>query len=140
MKSLMIDMEKYRKSFEYNASHGAKQTIMYHDSLSAELQKLPLQGKEKRIYHFYLLYNTGGGFNYHDRTIAQLRYSAKFRLIGSQVVADAIVDYDSFIIKAKGNSEGLWHLNIANNTNMLITRIFDLGIVAKYSDLAIKNM
>ena len=52
MKSLLIDLAKDRKSFEYNASHGAKQTIMYHDSLSAELQKLPLQGKEKRIIIF----------------------------------------------------------------------------------------
>lgn len=140
MRSLLVDLQKDRETFNYNADHGSQLTIMYHDSLNAELQKRPLQGREKRIYHFYLLYNTGGGFNYHDRTVAQLKYSAKFRLIRRQAVADAIIDYDNFIIKSKSSSEGIWHLNIANNTNLLITRIFDLAVVSKFGDLAQQHM
>src|SRR5882757_2049030 len=46
MKSLLVDLEKDRTSFEFSADHGSKFTIIYHDSLSAELQKRPLQGKE----------------------------------------------------------------------------------------------
>src|SRR6266705_7123371 len=92
MKSMLADLEKDRAILKRKIEFGPI-PVSYNDSLFAELQKRPLQGREKRIYHFLLLYTTEIDFTYHDRTISQLRNSGGFRIIHSQKVSDALLDY-----------------------------------------------
>src|SRR5262249_24223085 len=96
MKSLLIDLQKDRVRLDSGVSKGII-PVEYNDSLSLELQKIPLRGREKRIYHFLLLYTTLIDFTYHDRTITQLKNSGGFRLISNRDVSDALVDYDTYM-------------------------------------------
>src|SRR5215813_1004344 len=51
MKSLLVDLQKDKDNLDISINKGII-PVRYNDSLSAELQKTPLQGREKRIYHF----------------------------------------------------------------------------------------
>ena len=66
-----------------------------------ELQRKPIQGREKRIYHFLLLYTNEIEIYYHDRTISQLRNSGGFGLIQNQRISDAVLDYDVHMRRVK---------------------------------------
>ena len=129
--SYLIDLEKDRSDLEFNSEYG-KMTIYGADSLSKELMKRPLQGREKKLYHFLALQNTGVGMPHHDRTITQLKYSGKFGVIKNQAVVDALIEYDARLMGLKDflNSQYKW--DIANNTLIDIAKIFDLTIASQF--------
>jgi hypothetical protein len=138
MKSYLKDLEKDRTELAFNSEFG-KVSIMGSDSLLNELIRQPLKGREKKLYHYFNLQNTGFLFPHHDRTITQLKYSGKFRIIDNQEVADALIDYDSKLTLASEMNIGLYKTNISNNTLIDIAKIFDLPRASKYSHEALSN-
>lgn len=137
MKSLLIDLEKDREELKNNSEYG-KITILGNDSLTHLLAQKDLRGKERALYHYYALFATGISIPFHDRTISQLKYSGKFRIIENQNVSDAIVDYEKSVIGLKTANEGLWNNNIIQFSQNSSSRLFDFSIVYQYQQMAKK--
>ena len=137
--SFLQDLENDRLQLESNSEYGMI-TINGHDSLSRELSKRPLQGSEKKLYHFFNLQNKGIGIPHHDRSITQLKYSGKFRIIGNQDVVDAILDYDTRIINLKNFNEGAYKTNVANNTLIDIAKVFDLNMAFQFAEASLASI
>ncbi|MCW5514742.1 DUF6090 family protein [Muriicola sp. Z0-33] len=139
IKSYLVDLEKDRSVMQRNAEFG-KITILGADSLSIELEKRPLKGRERKLYHFLALQNTGFGVPHHDRTMTQLKYSGKFSVIENQNVVDALIDYDAGLIELMKFSGSQFKWDIANNTLIDIAKVFDLTIAHQYEAASQKNM
>ena len=138
IRSLLIDLQKDKTDLEANVRFGPI-PINYNDSLATELQKRPLQGRERRIYHFLLLYTNTLRFTYHDRTISQLKNSGGFRLIGNQKVSDALLDYDVYMKESVNYEESGWSNNIINMDVNLNYKAYELYRVNTLQDSAIAH-
>jgi len=95
--SLIKDVELDIASLE-NSYDLRKVQIRYFDSLTGLLR----QGYEKRTndFYFYARHITRSTrFQYHDRTIQQLKNSGNLRLIRNNDAADSITVYDNEAIK-----------------------------------------
>ena len=139
MKSLLIDLHKDKTDLEHNVSFGSI-TINYNDSLQAELLKKPLMGHEKRIYHFFLLYQTGIDFTYHDRTVSQLKNTGGFRIIRNQKASDALADYDIFFHRSIDFASSNWSANLANSSVQFNCTVLDIARIFKYHDSALAHL
>lgn len=128
IKSYLKDLEKDRTELEYNSEFG-RIPIWGADSLIKELLRRPIKGREKRFYHFLILASGGFGFPHHDRTITQLKYSGKFRVIRNQMVAEALIDYDSKLTLAIEATKSHYRTNISNNCWNGLSKVFDLAII-----------
>lgn len=139
MKSLLIDLKKDRIDLRADTSKGWI-PVVYNDSLSSELQKRPLQGREKRIYHFLLLYTTLIDFTYHDRTITQLKNSGGFRMVRNQKVSDALLDYDTYIRQSIDLAEGWWTNNLVSTDIRIAYQLFEVYRVKRLQDSALAHI
>jgi hypothetical protein len=139
MKSLLIDLKKDEADLQMNISKGWI-TVAYNDSLSLELQKKPLQGREKRIYHFLLLYSTIIDFTYHDKTITQLKNSGGFRMVRNQKVSDALLDYDTYMLKSIELAQGWWTNNLVSTDIRIGYQLFESYRVRKLLDSALAHI
>ena len=139
MKSLLIDLKKDKEDLQSNIKKGWI-PVAYNDSLSAELQKRPLQGREKRIYHFALLYTTLIDFTYHDRTITQLKNSGSFRMIRNQNVSDELMDYDTYMRQSIELAQGWWTNNLVSTDIHHAYQIFEFYRVRKLQDSALAHI
>jgi hypothetical protein len=74
-----------------------------------------------RMASFMRIYNA---FEYHDRTIDQLKNAGFFRLLRKKNVADSLIDYDALIRSTLLNIEGGSN-TIFMNVNFLQNKIFD---------------
>jgi len=77
---------------------------------------------------------TYSNFEYHDRTIEQLKNGGNFRLIRKPIVADSIIDYDASIKSILRDQESQSN-DIYRNLNYLQDKILN----SKYSIIAINN-
>jgi hypothetical protein len=136
MLSLLSDLEKDKNDLEESARFGGI-PVMYNDSLFAELQKAPIKGNEKRIYHFLMLYTNGIEVSYHDRTISQLKNSGGFGLIQDQAISDAVLDYDVHMKESMSYNESIYSNHHINHDISLNRRIYELYRVEHLKDSAI---
>ncbi len=136
MISLLSDLTKDRSDLINNVEFGPI-PVIYNDSLFSELQKRPLQGREKRIYHFLLLYTNGILISYYDRTISQLRNSGGFGLIDKQEISDAVLDYDVHMRESIRFSESSRSNHFINNDILLNDQMYELYRVEHLKDSAI---
>ena len=136
MQSMLVDLQKDKNDLDAKSEFGPI-PVIYNDSLFAELQKRPLQGREKRIYHFLLLYTNSIDITYHDRTITQLRNSGGFQLIRNKKVSDAIMDYDIFMREAIKFMESSRYSNLINNETQMNFNMFEFYKVVHLRDSAI---
>ena len=139
IKSLLIDLDKDRTTLQIGVDKGWI-PVTYNDSLSKTLQERPLKGKEKKIYHFFLLYTTLIDFTYHDRTISQLKNSGGFRLIRDQKVSDAILEYDTYMKQSVELAESAWTSNLINNDILINSQIFEIYRVQNLQENALSNL
>ena len=94
--SLVRDVEMDIESFKESANEREKY-INYYDSLVLLLkQKNKNSMNDIYFYARFLLRMTQ--FNYHDRTITQLKNSGSLRLIRNKQAADSITIYDAEVI------------------------------------------
>jgi hypothetical protein len=136
MISLLSDLAKDRSDLISNVEFGPV-PVIYNDSLFSELQKRPLQGREKRIYHLFLLYTNGILISYHDRTISQLRNSGGFGLIDKQEISDAVLDYDVRMRESIRFIESSRSNHLINNDILLNSQMYELYRVEHLNDSAI---
>lgn len=138
IKSYLVDLEKDRNIMQ-NISEFGKMTILGADSLSKELTKKPLKGREKNLYHYLALQNTGFALPHHDRTMTQLKFSGKFGIIENQNVVDALIDYDTKLINLIKFAGSQYKWDIGNNTLIDIAKVFDLTVAYKFEVASRKN-
>ncbi|MEJ7675289.1 MAG: hypothetical protein WKF59_21935 [Chitinophagaceae bacterium] len=62
-----------------------------------EIKKPALQRDGNLLFRCVLKMRNYNNFNYHDRTIQQLKNGGNFRLIRKILIADSLIDYDSEI-------------------------------------------
>jgi len=105
------------------------------DTIRQEIEK----PREKR--DIFLLYrNTAhmrayDNFEYHDRTIEQLKNGGNFRLIKRSAISDSIIDYDANI-KSELRDQEVQSNNIYQTVNYSLDKIFN----SKYFRAIIKNV
>ncbi len=97
MVSLVRDVEMDIQSLK-EASATRKTYITYFDSLVLLLKQKNKKSMNDIYFYARFLFRTTQ-FNYHDRTISQLKSSGGLRLIRSKQVADSITIYDNEIVK-----------------------------------------
>jgi len=136
MQSMLSDLQKDKSDLESKSEFGPI-PVIYNDSLFVELQKRPLQGREKRIYHFLLLYTNSIDITYHDRTITQLKNSGGFQLIQNKNVSDAIMDYDTYMRESIKFMESSRASNLINNETQVFFNTFEFYKVQHLRDSAI---
>jgi len=93
IRSLIKDLELDIASLQVSYN-GRKLQMMYFDSLTSLLKN----GYENQLNDFYFYarhIHRNSGFQYHDRTIQQLKNSGNLRLIRNQDAADSITVYDN---------------------------------------------
>lgn len=95
------------------------------DTLRAELKKgEAMNFKTANIMAAHI--RAYSNFLYHDRTIAQLKSSANFRLL-DPALADSIMEYDSYIVSQLRDQEGHGQ-KIYIDANNLQNKIFESGL------------
>jgi hypothetical protein len=67
------------------------------DTLRQEIEKPPTMRNTLLLYRMASYMRGYNNFEYHDRTIEQLKNSGNFRLIRKSVIADSLIDYDAQI-------------------------------------------
>ena len=122
IKDVELDIASLQRSYEFKNLQ-----ISYFDSLTS-LLKAGYKNHLNDVY-FYARHITRfggtGGFEYHDRTIQQLKNSGNLRLIRNQDAADSITVYDNELIKRLlTQQEGETELRRYISHN-LIGKIFD---------------
>jgi hypothetical protein len=137
MKSLLEDLEKDSTSLSYNLREGPG-IINYSDSLTNELTRKPLAGKEKRLYQFSSLLSEGVNFKYYDRTVSQLRNSGGFRLLTKLNVSNALIDYDVLMREAVNYASSIECWSFISPAIEKSALIFDIRLVFNIHDEARK--
>ena len=137
MKSLLVDLQKDSAMLSYSLWVGPR-IVQASDSLLTELQKEPLAGREKKVYHYLSLISEGVTFRYYDRTVSQLRNSGGFRLVSKHTVSDAILDYDVLMREAVNYSTSIESWSFITPGIQRSASIFDLDLVFKIYDDARK--
>jgi hypothetical protein len=122
IKDVELDLASLQRSYEFKNLQ-----ISYFDSLKNLLK----DGYKNHLNDLYFYarhitrYGGTGGFQYHDRTIQQLKNSGNLRLIRNQNAADSITVYDNEKIKSLlTQQEGETELRRYISHN-LIGKIFD---------------
>jgi hypothetical protein len=99
MESLYEDLKKDTADF-INDTAWWNNAITRIDTIRMEIEK---PGSERNLL---LLYRKAGGlrsynsFQYHDRTIQQLKNGGNFRIVRNKAIADSLIDYDVYILTA----------------------------------------
>jgi hypothetical protein len=110
------------------------------DSLIKELNSKPLKGHEKKLYHFYNLYNIGDTPPFTDRTFVELKYSGNYSVIQNKEVADALIRYEKEATDARWlGFYGTYHTNNSNNVTLLLSQVFDFTLARKFAAASFEN-
>ena len=94
------------------------------DTLRNEIKKPSSQRDMFLLFSCVVKIRSYDNFNYHDRTIQQLKNGGNFRLIRKKGVADSLIDYDSQIQSVLRDME-MQSNNIWQNLNFLQDKIFN---------------
>jgi hypothetical protein len=134
IRSLIADLEMDIASLQTSYDNRVIQ-MGYLDSLH-ELIKGDYQSRMGDIYFYTRHINRHTNFQYHDRTIQQLKNSGNLRLIRKQDAADSITVYDNERMKAslvqlEGEIESRRHISFN-----LIGKIFDSDAWKQMTDSA----
>lgn len=132
IRSLIKDLEMDIASLQISHESRATQ-ISYLDSLH-DLMKEGYRNRMRDVYFYTRHINRHTNFQYHDRTIQQLKNSGNLRLIRKQDAADSITVYDNERMKAsliqlEGEIESRRHISFN-----LIGKIFDSFIWKQMTD------
>ena len=111
-----------------------KDLLNHIDTVRAEIEKPYGNRNNLSLYKSMSYMRTYSNFEYHDRTIEQLKNGGNFRLIRKSIVADSIIDYDASIKSILRDQESQSN-DIYRNLNYLQDKILN----SKYSNIAVNN-
>lgn len=75
------------------------------DSLGIEIKKPTDKRNYKSLYKWFSAMRNFYSFEYHNRTIEQLKNGGNFRLISNKNLSDSLIDYDTYIISRLRDQE-----------------------------------
>jgi len=75
------------------------------DSLGVEIKRPTDKRNYKSLYKWFSAMRGFNAFEYHNRTIEQLKNGGNFRLITSKTLSDSLIDYDTYIISRLRDQE-----------------------------------
>lgn len=101
--SLFEDLKKDTISIAGLKDWEEYQKIM--DSLGVEIKRPTDKRNYKSLYKWFSLMRSFNAFEYHNRTIEQLKNGGNFRLITSKTLSDSLIDYDTYIISRLRDQE-----------------------------------
>jgi hypothetical protein len=111
-----------------------KDLLIHMDTIRAEIEKPSSVRNNLSLYKSMSYIRTYSNFEYHDRTIEQLKNGGNFRLIKKSIVADSIIDYDASIKSILRDQESQSN-DIYRNLNYLQDKILN----SKYFYDAVNN-
>ena len=94
------------------------------DTIRQEIEKPEGQRNHYLLYKSVAYMRAYNNFEYHDRTIEQLKNGGNFRLIRNSLIADSIMNYDA-IIKGELRDQELQSNIIYQNINFLQDKFFN---------------
>lgn len=130
--SLFEDLKKDTASISQVKSWEDYKSLM--DSLGTEIKKPSNQRNNKSLYRWFASMRIFNAFEYHDRTIGQLKNGGNFRLLTDKNLSDALIDYDTYIVSRLRDQEEQSKV-IYQKLNFLQ----DKFINAEYYDLVYEN-
>ncbi len=111
-----------------------KDLLTHIDTIRAEIEKPSGFRNNLSLYKSMSHMRTYSNFEYHDRTIEQLKNGGNFRLIRKSIVADSIIDYDASIKSILRDQESQSN-DIYRNLNYFQDKILN----SKYFNDAVNN-
>ena len=109
------------------------------DTLRNEIKKPASQRDEFLLFRNALKMRNYDNFNYHDRTIQQLKNGGNFRLIRKKLFADSLMDYDSQIQSELRDQESQSN-NIWQSLNFLQDKLFNSGFFQfRHNEMALDS-
>jgi hypothetical protein len=93
------------------------------DTLRQEIEKPSGMRNTLTIYRLAAYMRGYNNFEYHDRTIEQLKNSVNCRLISKSVIADSLIDYDA-LIKSELRDQEMQSNRIYQELNLTQDKIF----------------
>lgn len=98
--------------------------IRHTDTILSELELPPQKRNFLRLYRNLAVMRRYNGFEYHDRTIDQLKNAGYFRLFRKQKVANSLMEYDAMVRRTLLSiEEGASTLYF--NSNLLMNKFTD---------------
>jgi len=122
--SLQEDLVNDTATLNYNIFLWEKGVITHVDTVRGEIEKEPSARDPLLLYRCAALLVTNSNFNYHDRTISQLKNSGNFRLLQKDI-ADSLIDYDSRIISGLKDIEQRYNITYFQNREVLQEQLFN---------------
>src|SRR4030095_7208695 len=123
METLYDDLKKDTADF-INDIRWWENTIIRIDTIRKEIEKSGNKRNLLLLYRKVGLVRNYNSFEYHDRTIQQLKNGGNFRLIRNKWIADSLIDYDANILTELKDQE-LQSNAIYQQVNFLQDRIFN---------------
>jgi hypothetical protein len=123
METLYDDLKKDTADF-VNDIRWWENTIIRIDTIRKEIEKSGNKRNLLLLYRKVGLVRNYNSFEYHDRTIQQLKNGGNFRLIRNKWIADSLIDYDANILTELKDQE-LQSNAIYQQVNFLQDRIFN---------------
>jgi hypothetical protein len=123
MASLYEDLKKDTTDLGHDIPFWEK-LIKKIDTIRQEIEKPRGMRNDFLLYRCSAFMRAYNNFEYHDRTIEQLKNGGNFRLIQKSVIADSIIDYDA-LIKSELRDQEAQSNNIYQTINYLQDKFFN---------------
>jgi hypothetical protein len=104
------------------------------DIIRMEIAKPFSERNALLLYKSVALMRGYDNFEYHDRTIEQLKNGGNFRLIRRSAISDSIIDYDARI-KSQLRDQEMQSNAIYQTINFLQDKLFNAGFYGPYGDI-----
>jgi hypothetical protein len=95
------------------------------DTVRMEIEKEPASRDALLLYRNAALLLTNTTFNYHDRTVIQLKNAGNFRLIRNRNISDSLIEYDAAIVNGMKDIEASYTVTYFQNREVLQEQLFD---------------
>ena len=104
------------------------------DFVRSEIEKPAIERNTLLLYKNAALMRYYDNFEYHDRTIEQLKNGGNFRLIRKASISDSLIDYDA-TIKSRLRDQEMQSNIIYQTVNFLQDKLFSSKFYGEYANI-----
>jgi hypothetical protein len=133
METLYEDLKKDTADFIIDTTWWSK-AIKRIDTIRLEIERPAKERNLMLLYRKAAFIRNYNSFEYHDRTIQQLKNGGNFRLLRNKAIADSLIDYDANILTELKDQEAQSNA-IYQQVNFVQDKIFN----SKYFHVALQN-
>ena len=113
---------------------GWKSLLKKLDFVRSEIEKPIIERNSLLLYKYAALMRYYDNFEYHDRTIEQLKNGGNFRLIRKASISDSLIDYDA-TIKSRLRDQEMQSNIIYQTVNFLQDKLFSSKFYGEYANI-----